>query len=42
MPELDLNEPLSNLVKYIYKNFKSKVNIFDKLNQKITHTLEKI
>ena len=42
IPELDLNEPLSNLVKYIYKNFKSKINIFDKLNRKITQTLEKI
>ena len=42
IPELDLNEPLSNLVKYIYKNLKSKINIFDKLNQKITQTLEKI
>ena len=42
IPELDLNEPLSNLVKYIYKNLKSKINIFDKLNLKITQTLEKI
>ena len=42
IPELDLNEPLSNLVKYIYKNFKSNNNIFDKLNKKITQTLEKI
>ena len=42
LPELDLNEPLSNLVKYIYKNLKNKINIFDKINQKITQTLEKI
>ena len=42
IPELDLNEPLSNLVKYIYKNFKNKNNIFDNLNKKITQTLEKI
>ena len=43
IPEIDLAEPLSKLVNYIYKNIKSNErNIFDNMNINITKTLKKI
>ena len=43
VPEIDLAEPLSKLVNYIYKNIKSNErNIFDNMNISITKTLKKI
>ena len=43
IPEIDLAEPLSKLVNYIYKNIKSNErNIFDNMNINITKTLKKL
>ena len=43
VPEIDLAEPLSKLVNYIYKNIRNNErNIFDKMNNNITRTLTKI
>ena len=44
VPEIDLNEPLSKLVKYIYFSIKNNKNkLFEnKLNEKITFLLDKI
>ena len=43
IPEIDLAEPLSRLVNYIYKNIKSNErNVFDNMNINITKTLKKI
>ena len=43
VPEIDLTEPLSRLVNYIYKNIKNNErNIFDNMNINITKTLKKI
>ncbi len=43
IPEIDLSEPLSKLVSYIYKTIKNKKqNIFYKMNLSITKTLLKI
>jgi len=44
VPEIDLNEPLSKLVKYIYLSIKNNTNeLFEnKINEKITLLLEKI
>ena len=43
IPEIDLSEPLSKLVGYIYKTIKNNdQNIFDKMNFNITKTLSKI
>ncbi len=43
VPEIDLTEPLSKLVNYIYKNIKSNErNIFDNMNINVTKTLTKI
>ncbi len=43
VPEIDLAEPLSRLVNYIYKNIKNNErNIFDNMNINITKTLKKI
>ena len=43
VPEIDLAEPLSKLVNYIYKNIRNnEPNIFDKMNNNITRTLTKI
>ncbi len=43
VPEIDLAEPLSKLVNYIYKNIKSnEQNIFDNMSINITKTLTKI
>ena len=42
VPEIDLAEPLSKLVNYIYKNIKNNErNIFDNMNINITKTLKK-
>jgi len=44
IPDIDLNEPLSKLAKYIYKSINSNKNqLFEnKFNEKITYLLEKI
>ncbi len=43
IPEIDLSEPLSKLVNYIYKNIKNnEKNIFENMNLNITKTLSKI
>ncbi len=43
IPEIDLSEPLSNLVSYIYKSIRNKKNkLFNNLNFNITKTLQKI
>ncbi len=43
IPEIDLSEPLSNLVNYIYKSIRNKENkLFNNLNLNITKTLQKI
>ena len=43
VPEIDLIEPLSKLVNYIYKNIKSNErNIFENMNINVTKTLTKI
>ena len=43
VPEIDLAEPLSKLVNYIYKNIKNNErNVFDNMNINITKTLKKI
>ena len=43
VPEIDLAEPLSRLVNYIYKNIKkNEQNVFDNMNINITKTLKKI
>ena len=43
VPEIDLTEPLSRLVNYIYKNIRNNErNVFDNININITKTLQKI
>jgi len=44
IPDIDLTEPLSKMVKYIFNSMKNKKNkLFDnKFNEKITSVLEKI
>ena len=44
VPDIDLTEPLSKMVKYIFNSIKNKKNkLFDnKFNEKITSVLEKI
>ena len=44
IPKIDLEEPLSKLVKYVYSSLKNKTNyLFDNnFNEKLTKLLEKI
>ena len=43
-PEIDLSEPLSNLVNYIYKSLKNNNNIIfeNNFNLKVTRILKKL
>ena len=44
IPDIDLSEPLSKLIKYIFYSIKNKKNLLfaDNFNEKVTHLLEQI